>query len=112
MPLQSDTEAALFFPGTLNNQMERILEVPLRASSLMREQELAATLMQIHLEGHNCPESPVSGDWGPAKLLGSHPPSQGLQVLDSAGAAGSGLFRYMTHNPKSREAALRMRKDM
>lgn len=56
-------------------------------------------------------KSPVSGDWGPTKLLGSHPPSQGLQVLDLAGAAGSGLFRYTTHNPKSREAS-RMCKDM
>ena len=56
-------------------------------------------------------KSPVSGDWGPTKLLESHPPSQGLQVLDSAGAAGSGLFRYTTHNPKSREDS-RMCKDM
>ena len=66
----ADTEAALFFPGTLNSQMERILEVPQRASSLVREQELAATLMQIHLESHNCPEKSCKWGLGPDQAAG------------------------------------------
>jgi len=92
--------------------MERILEVPQRASSLEREsRSWQLYLCKSILRATVAQKSPVSGDWGPTKLLGSYPPSQGLQVLDSAGAAGSGPFRYTTHDPKSREAS-RMHKDM
>ena len=59
-----------FFQGLFNSQMERILEVLRRASSLVREQELAATLMQIHLESHNCPEKSCKWGLGPDQAAG------------------------------------------
>lgn len=62
MPLQSDTEAALFFPGTLTVRWKgswRYLE-GLPASWESRSWQLH--LMQIHLESHNCPEK--SSKWG------------------------------------------------
>lgn len=69
MPLQSDRGLSHFSRDSYN-QMERILEVPQRVSSLMREQELAATFMQIHLESHNCPEKSCEWELGPDQAAG------------------------------------------